>query len=325
MKVVEIKKHGGPEVLYIGSRPIPKPDINEVLIKVKAAGINKPDILQREGEYPAPKDASDILGLEVSGEVVELGKETKNIKKGDKVCALVSGGGYSEYCLAPYTQCLPIPKILSFEEASAIPETFFTIWFNLFIRSKIKKNQKILIHGGSSGIGTTAIQFAKNFGLKVFTTTRTDKKMENCKKIGADYAINSKKINFEEFIKKETNNEGVDFILDIVGGSYVQKNINILKRNGTLINIGWLTGSIVEVNLLMIMLKRLIITGSTLRIGSIEEKEKIAKDLKKNIWPLIEKEKIKPILCKTFPLNKVKDAHIFMDKGLHFGKIALTI
>ena len=325
MKVVEIKKHGGPEVLYIGTRPMPKPKKGEVLVKVKAAGINRPDILQREGNYPPPKDASNILGLEISGEVVELGGKTKNIKLGDKVCALVSGGGYSEYCLAPYTQCLPIPSNINFEEASVIPETFFTIWFNLFIRSRIEKNKKILIHGGSSGIGTTAIQFAKNYGLEVFTTTRTDEKMRNCKKIGADHVINSKKLNFEEFVKKETNNKGVDFILDIVGGSYVQKNINTLKRNGTLINIGWLTGSVVEVNLIMIMLKRLIITGSTLRIGSIEEKEKIAKELKKNIWPLIEKKKIKPILCKTFPLNKVKDAHIYMDKGLHFGKIALTI
>ena len=325
MRVVEIKKQGGPEVLYIGSRSIPKPKNNEVLIKVKAAGVNKPDILQREGEYPPPKGASDILGLEISGEVVEIGKKTKNIKIGDKVCALVSGGGYSEYCLAPYQQCLPIPKNISFEEASTIPETFFTVWFNLFIRSRIEKNKKILIHGGSGGIGTTAIQFAKNFGLEVFTTTRSNVKLIKCKKIGADHAINPKKTDFEEFINKKTNNQGVDFILDIVGGNYVQKNINILKRNGTLINIGWLTGSIVNVNLLMIMLKRLVITGSTLRVGSLEEKEKIAKDLKKNIWPLIEKKKIKPILCKTFPLNKVKDAHIYMDKGLHFGKIALTI
>ena len=325
MRVVEIKKQGGPEVLYIGSRRIPKPKNNEVLIKVKAAGINRPDILQREGKYPPPKGASDILGLEISGKIIEIGKKTKNIKIGDKVCALVSGGGYSEYCLAPYQQCLPIPKNISFEEASTIPETFFTVWFNLFIRSRIEKNKKILIHGGSSGIGTTAIQFAKNFGLEVFTTTRSNIKLIKCKKIGADHAINPKKTNFEEFINKKTNNQGVDFILDIVGGNYVQKNINILKRNGTLINIGWLTGSIVNVNLLMIMLKRLVITGSTLRVGSLEEKEKIAKDLKKNIWPLIEKKKIKPILCKTFPLNKVKDAHIYMDKGLHFGKIALTI
>ena len=325
MRVVEIKKYGGPEVLYIGSRPIPKPKNNEVLIKVKAAGINRPDILQRQGEYPPPKGVSNILGLEISGEVIEIGKKTKNIKIGDKVCALVSGGGYSEYCLAPYQQCLPIPKNISFEEASTIPETFFTIWFNLFIRSRIEKNKKILIHGGSSGIGTTAIQFAKNYGLEVFTTTRSNIKVVKCKKIGAHHAINSKRINFEEFIKKKTNNQGVDFILDIVGGNYVQKNINILKRNGTLINIGWLTGSMVNVNLLMIMLKRLVITGSTLRVGSLEEKEKIAKDLKKNIWPLIEKKKIKPILCKTFPLNKVKDAHIYMDKGLHFGKVALTI
>ena len=325
MKVVEIKKHGGPEVLYIGSRPIPKPNKKEVLIKVKAAGINRPDILQREGAYPPPKDASDILGLEISGKVIELGKNTKNIKIGDKVCALVSGGGYSEYCLAPYTQCLPIPNNMSFEEAAVIPETFFTIWFNLFIKNKIKKNQKILIHGGSGGIGTTAIQFAKNFGLKVFTTTRGNKKKEMCKKIGAHCSINVNKTNFEEFINKETKNEGVDFVLDIVGGKYVQKNINVLKRNGTLINLGWLTGSIVNINLLMVMLKRLMITGSTLRIGSLEEKEKIKNDLKKNIWPLIKKKKIKPILCKTFPINKVKDAHIYMDKGLHFGKIALTI
>ena len=325
MKVVEIKKYGGPSVLYIGSRPIPEPNKKEVLIKVVAAGINMPDILQRQGEYPPPKGASDILGLEVSGVVVKLGKETKKIKVGDKVCALVSGGGYSEYCTAPYTQCLPIPKNLSFIEASIIPETFFTIWFNFFIKNKIKKNQKILIHGGSSGIGTTAIQFAKYYGLEVFTTSRSDSKLKKCKKIGADYIINSIKINFEEFIKKKTKNEGVDFILDIVGGNYVQKNINSLKRNGTLINLGWLTGSKITINLLMIMLKRLILTGSTLRIGSIEEKKMIADDLKKNIWPLIEKKKIKPILCKTFSLNKVKDAHIYMNKGLHFGKIALKI
>ena len=325
MKVVEIKKHGGPEVLYIGTRTIPKPKKGEVLVKVKAAGINMPDILQREGGYPPPKDASDILGLEISGVVVELGKETKKIKIGDKICALVSGGGYSEYCVAPYTQCLPIPKNIGFVEASIIPETFFTIWFNFFIKNKIKKNKKILIHGGSSGIGTTAIQFAKNYGLEVFTTSRSDIKLKMCKDIGADYIINSTKVNFEEFIKKETNKEGVDYILDIVGGDYVQKNINSLKRNGTLINLGWLTGSKVNINLLMIMLKRLIITGSTLRIGSIDEKKMIANDLKKNIWPLIEKKKIKPVLCKTFPFNKVQDAHIYMDKGLHFGKIALTI
>jgi len=325
VKVIEIKKHGGPEVLYVGNRPIPKPKENEVLIKVKAAGVNRPDILQREGDYPPPKDASDVLGLEISGIVVELGKKTKKIKVGDKVCALVSGGGYAEYCIAPSTQCIPIPNNLSFEEASVIPETFFTVWFNLFIRSKIKKGKKILIHGGSSGIGTTAIQFAKYFGLEVFTTTRSDIKVKKCKKIGANYAINAKKNDFEIFIKKKTKNTGVDFILDIVGGNYVQKNINILKRNGTLINIGWLTGSVVNVNLLMIMLKRLLITGSTLRIGSLEEKEKIAKDLKRNIWPLIKKNKIKPILCKTFPLSKVKNAHIYIEKGLHFGKIALTI
>ena len=325
MKVVEIKKYGGPEVLYIGNRPIPKPKINEILIKVKAAGINRPDILQREGGYPPPKDASDILGLEVSGEIVELGKQVKNMKKGDKVCALVSGGGYSEYCTAPYTQCLPIPKNLSFEEAAGIPETFFTIWFNLFIKNKIKKKQTILIHGGSSGIGTTAIQFAKNFGLTVFTTVRNDLKKKKCQKIGANFIINSNKNDFEEFVKNKTNHKGVDFILDIVGKNYLQKNINILKRNGTLINLGWLTGSIVKVNLLMIMLKRLIITGSTLRVGSLEEKETIANDLKKEIWPLIEKKKIMPIICKVFPIDKVKDAHIFMYKGTHFGKIILTI
>ena len=323
MKVVEIKKYGGPEVLEIGSREIPVLKENEVLIKVKAAGINRPDILQREGNYPPPKDSSDILGLEIAGEVVKVGKKVKNIKISDKVCALVSGGGYAEYCSAPFTQCLPIPKGLTFEEACILPETFFTIWFNLFIKNKVKKKQKILIHGGSGGIGTTAIQITKNFGLEVFTTTRSQNKSIKCKKLGAHYSINTKKTDFEEFIKKKTNGDGVDVILDIVGGNYVQKNINILKRNGLLINLGWLTGSVVKINLLMVMLKRLTITGSTLRVGSLKEKERIAKELKKNIWPLIEQKKIKPLLCKTFYINKVKDAHIYIDKEIHFGKIAL--
>ena len=323
MKVVEIKKYGGPEVLEIGSREIPVLKENEVLIKVKAAGINRPDILQREGNYPPPKDSSDILGLEIAGEVVKVSKKVKNIKISDKVCALVSGGGYAEYCSAPFTQCLPIPKGLTFEEACILPETFFTIWFNLFIKNKVKKKQKILIHGGSGGIGTTAIQITKNFGLEVFTTTRSQNKSIKCKKLGAHYSINTKKTDFEEFIKKKTNGDGVDVILDIVGGNYVQKNINILKRNGLLINLGWLTGSVVKINLLMVMLKRLTITGSTLRVGSLKEKERIAKELKKNIWPLIEQKKIKPLLCKTFYINKVKDAHIYIDKEIHFGKIAL--
>ena len=323
MKVVEIKKYGGPEVLKIGSREIPVPKKNEVLIKVKAAGINRPDILQREGNYPPPKGASDILGLEVAGKVIEVGKKVKKIKIGDKVCALLTGGGYSEYCSAPFTQCLPIPKGLTFEEACILPETFFTIWFNLFIKNKVKKKQKILIHGGSGGIGTTAIQITKNFGLEVFTTTRSQNKSIKCKKLGAHYSINTKKTDFEEFIKKKTNGDGVDVILDIIGGNYVQKNINILKRNGLLINLGWLTGSVVKINLLMVMLKRLTITGSTLRVGSLKEKERIAKELKKNIWPLIEQKKIKPLLCKTFYINKVKDAHIYIDKEIHFGKIAL--
>ena len=323
MKVVEIKKYGGPEVLEIGSREIPVLKENEVLIKVKAAGINRPDILQREGNYPPPKDSSDILGLEIAGEVVKVGKKVKNIKIIDKVCALVSGGGYAEYCSAPFTQCLPIPKGLTFEEACILPETFFTIWFNLFIKNKVKKKQKILIHGGSGGIGTTAIQITKNFGLEVFTTTRSQNKSIKCKKLGAHYSINTKKTDFEEFIKKKTNGDGVDVILDIVGGNYVQKNINILKRNGLLINLGWLTGSVVKINLLMVMLKRLTITGSTLRVGSLKEKERIAKELKKNIWPLIEQKRIKPLLCKTFYINKVKDAHIYIDKEIHFGKIAL--
>jgi len=323
LKVVEIKKYGGPEVLEIGSREIPVLKENEVLIKVKAAGINRPDILQREGSYPPPKDSSDILGLEIAGEVVKVGKKVKNIKISDKVCALVSGGGYAEYCSAPFTQCLPIPKGLTFEEACILPETFFTIWFNLFIKNKVKKKQKILIHGGSGGIGTTAIQITKNFGLEVFTTTRSQNKSIKCKKLGAHYSINTKKTDFEEFIKKKTNGDGVDVILDIVGGNYVQKNINILKRNGLLINLGWLTGSVVKINLLMVMLKRLTITGSTLRVGSLKEKERIAKELKKNIWPLIEQKKIKPLLCKTFYINKVKDAHIYIDKEIHFGKIAL--
>ena len=325
MKVVEFNKFGGPEVLKIGSRELPKIKNNEVLIKVKAAGINRPDILQREGNYPAPKGVTDILGLEVSGTIIKVGNKVKNQKVGENVCALLAGGGYSEYCSAPSTQCLPIPKGLSFAEAATLPETFFTIWFNLFIKTKIKRNQSILIHGGTSGIGTTAIQIAKNFGLLVYTTSRSKNKSNLCKKLGADITINTKDDDFEKIIKEKTNNEGLDIVLDIVGGEYVQKNINILKKNGRLINLGWLTGSEVKINLLKVMLKRLIVTGSTLRIGTLKEKEEIAKGLKKNIWPLFEKKKIKPVLCKTFKIDKVKDAHIYMDKGLHFGKIALII
>ena len=250
--------------------------------------------------YPPPKGASDILGLEIAGEVIKTGKEVRKIKIGDKVCALVAGGGYSEYVPAPYTQCLPIPKGLNFEEASILPETFFTIWFNLFIKNKIEKKQRILIHGGSGGIGTTAIQVTKIFGLKIFTTTRSKNKSIKCKKLGAHFSINVKETDFEKFIKEKTNNEGVDIILDIVGGDYVQKNINVLKRNGILINLGWLTGSKVKIDLLMIMLKRLTITGSTLRVGSLKEKEKIAKELKKYIWPLIEKKKNKANFIQNF-------------------------
>jgi NADPH2:quinone reductase len=325
MKAINLKKPGAAENMVLQETAIPKTGRADVLIKVHAAGINMPDILQRRGNYPPPPGASSILGLEVAGKIVKIGKNVRGWRIGDKVCALVSGGGYAEYCSAPSGQCLPIPKGFSYAEAAGIPETFFTVWSNIVDRGKIKRGQSILVHGGSGGIGTCAIQVAKILGCIVYVTAGNEKKCKFCKKIGADEAINYKKTDFEKVIRSITKKNGVNMILDSIGGNYVEKNIKVLSKNGHLVNIGWQRGSHVSVNMMPIMLKRLTITGSTLRVRSVAFKKRIAKALLKNIWPYFEKKTIRPIIFKTFSIKNAKNAHKLMESSKHIGKIVLKL
>ena len=324
MNVIEITKNGNPDVLKLSKRPIPKPNVDEVLIKVTAAGINRPDLLQRAGLYPPPPGASDIIGLEVSGHIVTNDNNNK-FNVGDSVCALTNGGGYAEYCVAPASQTLKTPKGLSMIEAACIPETFFTVWTNVFERGRLISGEKILIHGGSSGIGTTAIQISNQFGARVFATAGSDKKCATCEAIGAELAINYKSSNFVEEIMNVTNNSGVDVILDIVGGSYLQKNFKILCEEGRLVQIAFQETPKVNINLLPIMLNRLSLTGSTLRPQSLGAKARIAKALEERVWPLIEGRKIKPIIDRKFSLKDANQAHKYIETGEHIGKIALVV
>ena len=321
MKAILFDKYGDPSVMYIGEAPKPIIDENEVLIKVAAAGINRPDILQRQGGYPPPKGASEILGLEVSGKIVEIGKNIDLDFKGKEVCALVTGGGYAEYVKTTLATILPIPKGLNVVDAAAIPETFFTVWTNLFNSGSLKKNETLLIHGGASGIGITAALIAKAMGIKFCTTVGSVKKKKFMEQLGSTLTINYQNEDFEEVIKKEL--KGVDVILDIVGGKYFQKNINILNKFGRLINIAYLQGPVVKANLLPIMLKRLIVTGSTLRIRSDEEKQNIRDSIKTHIWPLFENETINMIIDKKFSFNDVKKAHEYMENNKNIGKLLL--
>lgn len=321
MLAIEIIDHQ----LQSTDRPVPQPSDTEVLIQVKAAGINRPDIMQRKGLYPAPAGASDILGLELSGIVSKVGDKVSHIKAGDRVCALVTGGAYAEYCLAAADLCLPIPSGLDFIQAAAIPETFFTVWSNIFDRAQLKAGETLLIHGGSSGIGTAAIQLAKSMGAKVFITAGSDKKCIFCKQLGADATINYKTQDFTIEIAQLTENKGVDIILDMIGGDYLARNIKCMGFDGRLIQIALQNGAKTEINLLPIMLKRLTITGSTLRARSNTFKSKIAKQLLKQIWPLLESGKIKTIIDHTFPLEKADKAHRLMESSEHIGKIILTI
>ena len=321
MKAILFDKYGDPSVLYIGEAQKPIIDDNEVLIKVAAAGINRPDILQRQGGYPPPKGASEILGLEVSGKIVEIGKNIDLDFKGKEVCALVTGGGYAEYVKTTLATVLPVPKGLKVVDAAAIPETFFTVWTNLFDSASLKKNETLLIHGGASGIGITAALIAKAMGIKFCTTVGSVKKKKFMEQLGSTLTINYQNEDFEEVIKKEL--KGVDVILDIVGGEYFQKNINILNKFGRLINIAYLQGPVVKANLLPIMLKRLIVTGSTLRIRSDEEKQNIRDSIKTHIWPLFENETINMIIDKKFSFNDVKKAHEYMENNKNIGKLLL--
>ena len=321
MKAILFDKYGDPSVMYIGEAPKPIINENEVLIKVAAAGVNRPDILQRQGGYPPPKGASEILGLEVSGKIVEIGRNIDLDFKGKEVCALVTGGGYAEYVKTTLATILPIPKGLNVVDAAAIPETFFTVWTNLFDSGSLKKNETLLIHGGASGIGITAALIAKAMGIKFLTTVGSVKKKKFMEQLGSTLTINYQNEDFEEVIKKEL--KGVDVILDIVGGEYFQKNINILNKFGRLINIAYLQGPVVKANLLPIMLKRLIVTGSTLRIRSDEEKQNIRDSIKTYIWPLFENKTINMIIDKKFSFNDVKKAHEYMENNENIGKLLL--
>ena len=325
MTVVEITESGGPEVLKPATRPLTPPRAGEVLIKVAAAGVNRPDMIQRQGLYPPPPGASDIPGLEIAGAVVALGDGVDGWSTGDAACALVTGGGYAEYCAAPAAQCLPPPEGLSLIAAAALPETFFTVWSNVFDRAGLKQGESFLVHGGSSGIGTTAIQLAKAFGARVFATAGSDEKCAACLGLGADRAINYNDEDFVQAVKDETGGKGADVILDMVGGDYVARNIAALAADGRMVSIAFLKGAKVEVNLMPVMLKRLTLTGSTLRARSVGFKAAIAQRLREKVWPLIEKGRIKPVIHATFPLARAADAHRLMESSAHIGKIVLEV
>ncbi|MDD5114676.1 MAG: NAD(P)H-quinone oxidoreductase [Methylobacter sp.] len=325
MRAIEIKTPGGTEALTIATRTTPTPEQHQVLIKVAAAGVNRPDVMQRKGLYPPPPGASDILGLEVSGTIVALGEQVDHLNIGDQVCALVTGGGYAEYCLASTNCCLPIPKSLSLIQAAALPETFFTVWSNVFDRARLQPGETLLVHGGSSGIGTTAIQLAKAFNTKVFVTAGSAEKCRRCLQLGADAAINYHDEDFVDVILNLTQNKGVDVILDMVGGDYLPRNIKCMADDARLVQIAVQHGPKTDINLLPIMLKRLTITGSTLRARDNAFKADIAKQLLNNVWPLLATGKIKPIIHSTFSLSDAAKAHKLMESSQHFGKIILEV
>lgn len=325
MTAIEISSFGGPEVLRPAKRPVPVPGTDEVLIKVAAAGINRPDVLQRTGGYAPPRGASDLPGLEIAGEIVAVGSGVKDWRIGDKVAALVAGGGYAEYCVAPVPQCLPVPKGFDMVHAAALPETFFTVWTNVFERGGLKAGETLLIHGGSSGIGTTAIQLAHQFGAHVITTVGSDEKAAACKELGADLAINYRKADFVAEVMAATGNKGADVILDMVGGAYINRDLSCLGMDGRLVFIAFLQGAKAEVNFAQVMVKRQTITGSTLRPRSVAQKAAIAAALKAEVWPLLEAGKVTPVLYKTFPLQDAADAHRLMESSAHTGKIVLTV
>ena len=325
MRAIEIKQPGGPEVLVPTRRPVPKPGPDEVLIKVAAAGVNRPDVLQRQGAYAPPPGASDLPGLEVAGEVVALGAPGGRWKLGDKVTALVAGGGYAEYCAAPAVQCLLVPGKLDLVHAAALPETFFTVWTNVFDRGRLKAGETFLVHGGSSGIGTTAIQLAHQFGARVFTTAGSDEKCSKCKELGADLAVNYRSRDFVQAVAEATGGRGVDLILDMVGGDYINRNLQCLAIEGRLVQIAFLQGPKAEVNFAALMMKRQTITGSTLRPRSVAEKGAIAQALEAKVWPLLAKGTVAPLLHATFPLDQAAEAHRLMESSAHLGKIVLTV
>ena len=322
MKVIEIVEPGGPSVLVSSVRSIPKPKRNEVLIKISYAGINRPDVLQRSGSYLPPPGASDLPGLEASGIIFAIGKNVTNWEVGDEVCALLPGGGYAEYAVTQASHCLPVPTGMSLKQAAALPETLFTVWSNVFQRGGLKPNEKFLVHGGSSGIGTMAIQLANLFGSEVYATAGSDAKCSACEELGAIRAINYNKEDFLEVIKSIG---GVHLILDMVGGAYIEKNIKALVDDGRLVQIAFLKGAKVELNFAQIMTRRLTVTGSTLRPQSDLSKSQIASELLEKIWPLLSTGRINPVINSVFDLNDVSSAHLLMESSKHIGKIVLKV
>ncbi len=325
MTVVEIAAPGGPEQLKTAVRPVPRPAEGEVLVKVAAAGVNRPDVMQRQGRYPPPAGASDIPGLEIAGEIVALGPKVMDRKVGDQVTALLPGGGYATYAVAAAPLCLPIPEGLSMVEAAAIPETFFTVWTNLFDRGKCAPGETVLIHGGTSGIGTTAIQLASAWGARVFATAGTADKARACERLGAVRGIDYKSEDFVEVIQRETAGKGADLILDMIGGSYLARNLEAAAVEGRLVIISLIGGARAEINLLTIMSKRLTVTGSTLRARSVEQKALVAQGVLKNVWPLLASGRVRPVIHATFPLAEAGEAQRLMETSQHIGKIVLTV
>ena len=325
MTAIAIRAPGGPEMLIPEQRPVPQPGEGEVLVKVAAAGVNRPDVMQRQGNYPPPKGATDIPGLEIAGEVVALGPGVTRWKVGDKLMALVVGGGYAEYCVAHESHCLPIPAGLSMNEAAAVPETFFTVWHNIFQRAGLKAGETLLVHGGSSGIGTAAVQLAKQFGATVIVTVGSDEKCAACRELGADHAINYKTQDFVTATKDATGGKGANVILDIVGGSYIERNYEAAAVEGRVVQIGFQGSTKATVDFRRIMLKRLTHTGSVLRSRPIADKAAIARGVEEHVLPLIAAGKVRPLMDSTFPLAQAAAAHARMEASAHIGKIVLTV
>lgn len=326
MVAIEITQSGGPEVLAAVQRPTPMPAAGEILVKVSAAGVNRPDVMQRRGQYAPPPGASDIPGLEVAGEVVAIAADVSRFKIGDRVCGLIAGGGYAQYCVIHETNALPIPSPLTDIEAAALPETFFTVWTNLFQRGHFSAGETVLIHGGSSGIGTTAILLSKAFGAQtVIVTVGSEEKRQACLKLGADVAINYHTQDFVTETKRTTAGKGADVIVDLIAGEYVGRNYEAAAMNGRIVQIGTQNGNAKDLNLMLMLLKRLTHTGSTLRSRSVAEKALIAQELQKQVWPLLGKGNMKPQICQTFPLEEASKAHELMEGSTHIGKIVLTV
>jgi NADPH2:quinone reductase len=325
MTVVEIAAPGGPEQLKVATRPIPQPGDGEVLVRVEAAGVNRPDVMQRQGRYPPPPGASDLPGMEIAGEIVALGPNTSGLSLGDKIASLLPGGGYAGYAIAAAPLCMPIPSGLSMVEAAAIPETYMTVWTNLFERGGCKAGDIVLIHGGTSGIGTTAIQLAKAWGARVYATAGTEKKARACEALGAIRGIDYKTEDFVEVMRAEAKGHGVDITLDMVAGSYVQRNLDIAAVEGRVVTSSLLGGTRAEINMGTVLTKRLTLTGSTLRSRTVAQKAAVADAVRKNVWPLLASGKVRPVIFATFPLAEASEAHRLMESSNHIGKIVLTI